>query len=730
MSSQGVRTHDRRSPSKPKNAYEDREEMTEPSRAVFLSYASEDAQAAERIADALRAAGIEVWFDRNALRGGDEWDRRIRREIKDCALFVPIISANSEARHEGYFRLEWDLADQRSHMIARGRPFIVPVGLDATRAEDAGVPDSFQRVQWTRLPGGATPDEFIARIARLITASQPRGPGANAAQADAGGAPPPQAGRAPRASSPSPGDSNPARRSWAAWGGAGAIALAVLLGVGYFALGDRHAPTAVVAITAPTKATPMPAATLASNSIAVLPLENLSRDPDQQYFSDGLSESLITALAQVPQLKVIGKSSSFLFRDSKESSHQIGEQLGVAHLLVGSVERFGDQIRVSAELINTSDGTTVWSQQYDRAYKDLFALQDEITHAVAEALKAKLLPGASVATQDERPPSGSLAAYNALLQGRFYYDRNSGSDLRQAIDVFTEATRIDPHYALAWAELGRTLSGLAGEFLDGAPAREANARARAATQQALALDPQLAFAHAARGYVLQNADFNWGGAQAEYRRAVRLAPRDPDMQFFLGSILATTGQVQEAIALTRRALAADPLRANWYSWLAMYLSADHRLDEAEQAIRKAIELQPTAASYHEELAIILIQRGEAHAALEAAQQEPAGVWQEVALALARQVGPNRSAAEAALNTLIGKDGQGAPYQIAEVYALRGDANATFRWLDRAWSDRDPGISYILYDPFILRFKDDPRFAAFCHKVGLPALGEVSAHAST
>ncbi len=166
---------------------------------MFLSYASEDAQAAGRIADALRTAGIEVWFDRNALRGGDEWDRKIRREIKDCALFVPIISANSEARHEGYFRLEWDLADQRSHMIARGRPFLVPVGLDETRAEDAGVPDSFQRVQWTRLPGGTTPDEFIERIGQLLSDSRAREQGATVVHAAPGVASPP-----PRAAPDSP----------------------------------------------------------------------------------------------------------------------------------------------------------------------------------------------------------------------------------------------------------------------------------------------------------------------------------------------------------------------------------------------------------------------------------------------------------------------------------------------------------------------------------------------
>jgi TolB-like protein/Flp pilus assembly protein TadD len=704
--------------------------MTEPSRAVFLSYASEDAEAAERIADALRTAAIEVWFDRNALRGGDEWDRKIRREIKDCALFVPIISANSEARHEGYFRLEWDLADQRSHMIARGRPFLVPVGLDETRAEDAGVPDSFQRVQWTRLPGGATPHEFIERIGRLLSTSQARVHVANAAHTAPGVAPPVPAGSTSRPSSPPPHDSTPAKNAWRPWGVAGAMALLVLLGLGYFALGKRHSPTAAVAVTAPTQAAVTTAAAISSDSIAVLPLANLSRDPDQQYFSDGLSESLITALAQIPALKVIGKSSSFLFRDSKESSHQIGEQLGVARLLVGSVERFGGQIRVSAELIDTSDGTTVWSQQYDRAYKDLFALQDEITHAVASELKAKLLPGTSAATQDERPPSGSLAAYNALLQGRFYIDHSTEGALRKAIDYFTEATRIDPRYAQAWADLGRTEAGLAAEFLGGAAARETNARARAAVLKALALDPQLASAHAAHGYLLLTADFDRRGSEAEFRQALALAPRDPEMQFFLAYVLAPTGRVQEAIALTRRALRDEPLKANWYNWLSIFLAGGHRLDEAEQASRKAIELQPMAAGYHEELAAILILRGETHAALDAARQETAPFYRLLAAALARQVGPDRGAADAALKILVEKGSGVAAYQIAEVYALRGDANATFQWLDRAWGNRDPGINYLLYDPFILRFKDDPRFAAFCRRVGLPVPGEGSGHAST
>jgi TolB-like protein/Tfp pilus assembly protein PilF len=675
-------------------------EVSQPSTAtgaVFLSYASEDAAAAERIAAALRAAGIEVWFDKSELRGGDAWDHKIRRQIRDCVLFVPIISANSEARPEGYFRLEWDLADQRSHMIVRNRAFIVPVCLDGTPESDAGVPESFQRVQWTRLPGGETSPAFIERVRRLL--SPESSPAPDAARS---------AGSAVASSAPS----LRGRRRQRTGVLYVAIATALLLAVGYFALErlNRSKPSAPGAA-----------------SIAVLPLANESGEASQQYFSDGISEDLITALSQFPGLKVIGRTSAFQFRDSKEDSRSIGTKLGVTHLLEGSVRRAGDIVRVSAELIDTADGSTQWSERYDRPYKDLFALQDEITRAVAGALRTKLLLGEHAAAQSERPPSGSLEAYNALLQGRFYFPRLTEADLRKAIEYFTQATQIDPRYALAWSELSHSWTALSSNYLEGTPAQEAYAKAREAADRALALSPDLATAHLARGVLLQNADFDWRGVEAELRRAMELAPNDGEAKFYFGTQLATFGELEPAIDLTRRALAIEPLRANWYGWLAVYLSALNRLDEAEGAAHRGIELQPAGATLYETLAVIEVQRGHAQAALEAAQKEPPGVWQDTALALARQIGGDRGAADAALKTLIEKDAGRSAYQIADVYALRNDADKTFEWLDRALRTRDPGIGTLLYDPFILRYKDDPRFAAFCRKVGLPTPAEVAAH---
>ena len=492
-----------------------------------------------------------------------------------------------------------------------------------------------------------------------------------------------------------------------------AVAVVLLLTNQFVLRGDATSVAGAQAVAANLAKAP-------DKSIAVLPLDNASGDQDQLYFSDGLSEDLITALSQFDGLKVISRNSAFQFRDSKESASAIGAKLGVAHLLEGSVRRLGDTVRITAQLVNAADGSTLWSQRYDRPYQDLFALQDEITRAVAGALKTRLLPGAGA--QEDHPPSGNLAAYNAYLQGKFYRARNTEADSRKAIDAYATATRLDPRYALAWAQMSRAWTGLAGAYLAGPPMQQAYAQARTAAATALALAPDLADAHRARGYLFLTADFNWTAAEAEYRRAVQLAPNDAEARFELGNLLATLGQPGQAVELGRQALAANPLSANLHAWLANYLLALGRYDEAMQATGKAIELEPGASGFHEVLTRIQIQRGDARAAMAAARQEPAGIWQKVALALALQIGDDRTAADAALQVLIDNHSDEAAYQIAEVYALRKDPDAMFAWLDHAWANRDPGVSLLLFDPIVLRYRDDPRFVAFCRKVGLPLPG--------
>jgi TolB-like protein/tetratricopeptide (TPR) repeat protein len=461
-------------------------------------------------------------------------------------------------------------------------------------------------------------------------------------------------------------------------------------------------------------------------SIAVLPLANESENKEDQYFSDGLSEDLITALSQFAALKVISRNSAFRFRNTKDDSATIGKTLGVAHLLQGTVRRAGDAVRITAELIKAADGSTLWSQHYDRPYKDLFTLQDAITNAVATELKAKLLSDTGVVVQSERPPSGNLDAYNDFLQGNYLGHMGSDVELRKSIDSYEAAIRIDPKYARAYAMMAGAWTKLAVDYYGGPEAGDSFAKANDAVNTALALDPDLALAHLARGYLLYAHDYDWTGAQVEYRRALQLAPNDDSAKALLGAVLATMGQVKRAVELVRDTLLTSPMSGTSYSSLASYYQGLGMLDDAERATRTQAALQPGhVADLPIVLSAIEVQRGNAALALKYANNVAPGPYHDIALAQALQIGGDRAAADGALKILIDKYSSDGPYQIAEVYALREDPDSMFKWLDRAWAARDPGMQQLLYDPFLLRYKDDARFTAFCKNIGLPPPGAVS-----
>ncbi|HTI97016.1 MAG TPA: hypothetical protein VL425_10980, partial [Rudaea sp.] len=278
----------------------------------------------------------------------------------------------------------------------------------------------------------------------------------------------------------------------------------------------------------------------------------------------------------------------------------------------------------------------------------------------------------------------------------------------------------------AWAAMAHAGDWLASAFLSGVQGQPIYAQVRKAADTALRLDPNLAAAHNVRGEQLGIIDFDWKGSEAEQRRALELEPGNNQTMENLGVGRAQAGRSEEAIAMTRQSLVTDPMRASGYLLLARYLTAADRLDEAERAIRRAIELQPAAAHFDAGLVDIEVRRDDAKAALDAAQKVPPGNWQDYALAMASQIGNDRAAADAALQRLIAKDADGMYFQIAEVQAVRGDANQTFAWLDRALANRDSGLQFLLVNPFILRFKDDPRFAAFCKRLGVPATTDAKA----
>ena len=496
------------------------------------------------------------------------------------------------------------------------------------------------------------------------------------------------------------------------------IALAVIA-AGLLAFQFLHpkspATTGVASKTSVPAAGAAPAVTT-EKSIAVLPLVNTSGDTANDYFSDGLSEELIAVLAKIPGLKIIGRTSSFLFKGTSDDSRTIGEKLGVTNLLEGSVRKQGDRVRIVAELINAADGRALWSETYDRELKDVFAVQSEIATAVTEQLKIKLL--GPPAKSDAAPSNDNLAAYNALQQGTFYHRRVTEEGVRKATEFYGEAIRLDPHYALAYAQLSFAWRQLATTWLGGAEATEAYAKARNAAQTALSLAPNLAAGHEALGFVLVTPDLDLAAAEPEFRKAEELAPADAGPKYALGFLFGVQGRLAEAENMMRQALTLDPLGMISYFNLARILIGGGRYTEAEAALRKAIELQPAAARLHAYLTVLDVLGGNAAAALQDAQLEPKGFWQDYALALAQQAQSDRATADAALQKFIDENAVSGPFQIAAVYGLRKEPDKMFEWLERAYTERDPGLTQLLVTPFILSYRDDPRFAAFCEKLKL------------
>ena len=468
---------------------------------------------------------------------------------------------------------------------------------------------------------------------------------------------------------------------------------------------------------------PTKGAAIPEKSIAVLPLVNSTGDPANEYFSDGMSEEFISSLSRLSDLKVIGRTSSFQFKGKPVESKTVGEKLGVHYLLEGSVRKSADRVRIAVALVKAGDGSNVWSETYDRELKDIFAVQSEIAGAVAKQLKVALLGtnGQSAQLTTAATPSNqNVEAYNALLQGNFYFTRRTADDTRKAIGYYQEAIRLDPRYALAYAQLSLAANALSTNYAIVAPreVEELIATARASAKRSLELDPNLAAAHVAQGESLRAIDLNFVEAEAEYRRALELAPQDPRATAALGNQMARLGRLDEAVALAQQAIALEPLRANLRQNLSAYLTPLGRYDEAEAAVRKAIELQPQADANYEQLAIIQILRGKSGAAVEFAKKETDPFWRTHALALAHFAHGDRTEADAALKKLIDENADSSAGQIAQVYALRKEPDKMFEWLEHAWTTHDAGVTELLNDPFLRAYKDDPRFIAFAQKIGV------------
>src|SRR5438876_59212 len=481
------------------------------------------------------------------------------------------------------------------------------------------------------------------------------------------------------------------------------------ISVGLFFIGRYTAPRTSAA---EREHPPEVAGPLPQKSIAVLPLLNESGDPKDEYFSDGLSEELIAALAQIRELKVIGRSSSFRFKERKEEPKTIGEKLGVVTLLEGTVRKQGDRVRIVAELINAADGIELWTRTFDRELKDIFAVQQEIAAAVASSLKATLLG----ADQRSAPNPKTAEAHNAYLQGHYYFQRHNLEDYRKAVGHYDQAIRLDPEYALAYAERSEawTLIGdLTGEGKTAWP------KARTDAEKAVAIAPTVAEAHAALGWVRFFTEWRFAEGLSELKRAKELAPANPTANDLLARVIVYLGRLDEAENQGRQAVELDPLASAPQNNLARILWYQGKLDEADAVARKAAELQPNSASSRRWQVLVAIQRGDNETALREAQSEPDESYRRFELAVAQFARGDRTAADAALADLIAND-RGLDYQIAQVYAVRGEKEKAFEWLQIAMDNHDTGMLGLLVDPLLTSLRDDPRYKNLLAKMAFPA----------
>ena len=451
--------------------------------------------------------------------------------------------------------------------------------------------------------------------------------------------------------------------------------------------------------------------------LAVLPFQNLTGDPKEEYLADGLTEQMISQLGRLhpEQLGVIGRTSVMGYKHSDQRLDQIGRELSVQYVLENSLRGSGDHLRVTVQLLQVRDQTHLWAQDYDYRPRDILSLEDDVARAVAREIQIRLTPQQQADLTRVRPVNPQ--AFDAYMEGRFFFDRDNNGDLKRAVSDYEQAIKLDSSYALAWVGLSRAHFRQADNGF--VTPKEGQRKAREAVERALALDPNLADAHSQIGRIKMFVDWDWTGASASLQRALALDPGNSAVVGFASRQVACLGRLEEALELARRAVVLDPLNAVERGSLAQICFVMGRQEEAEMGFKKAFELNPDLPAYRSLLGFVYLAQGRAEDALAEIEREPFAVLRLQGYAVVYYALGRKKESDTALSELIAKYQKNDAFQIAGVYAFRHEPDKAFQWLDRAYVQRDTGLAATKLEPLLKNLHGDPRYIAFLKRLRLP-----------
>jgi TolB-like protein/predicted Zn-dependent protease len=635
---------------------------------VFISYASQDAEIANTVCTSLESHGVPCWMAPRDVKPGAPYADAIVRAITEAKALILVMSASAVGSPH--------VAREVERAASKRKP-IIPFRIDMA-ALNPELEYFLSNSQWIDVPALG----MKAALAKL-------------AEATASVSTPP----APRPAQPTPGHRVTRRMRIV-------IAAAILIALGAaLALGLRSWQGSRLS-------RPSAASVIADKSIAVLPFVDMSEKKDQEYFGDGMAEEIIDLLVKDPGFKVIGRTSSFQFKGKSTDLRSIGNQLGVAYVLEGSVRKVGDRLRVTAQLIDCKDGSHLWSQIYDRDLIDVLKMQDEIAVSVARALHTEVYGRYLVS----RPALRNAEAYTLYLKALHAYEYANQQNWERIVSNLEQALELDPTFWEAERELAdANLKGGMGGFL---PSDIASERARNAAERAIKLNPKSPCSHAILGEILYVYDWDWAAAEREIALSLALEPNNTCAVGTASRLSLIMGRWDDALKRMDALVELDPLDPAGYFWLAILQLRRGQLPEAEAAIRRALEIDPTLIFGRYTLGQVLLARGQSEAALAAMQMETSEMGRLTGSSMGYFALKRRSESDTSLAQLL-KSNTYLPSGNAAVYAFRGESDEAFKWLDRAYAEKDSLLNRIKYSPDFDNLHGDPRYKAFLKKMNLP-----------